>query len=456
VRLSILPSWVGRASGQKDGERALWPTPGFGYGLVKLEQALGKSGCAVCRLAAEHDESYLYHVAWEGIDDPASRSRLRASLGFCPRHTWLLYDLERRWWGDGLEIALLLDDAIRETIRRLRRAQHGRPPSLIDPHAGCLACDARRAIEATYLVDISRGIAWPAFRTQYQQNGGLCLRHLQVLLQGSALSSPASHLLADLALEALDRARTAGNVSRLLDVLFGQEIPSELTDPSLSAGWIEATVVTCPFCARQREIDCTVVCDIPNEAALRDAADRTDLWALCVRHIRALRRAATGPGGEAAIMPYDRAARQWLSRIRRDGELQRGLPAFTRRLVRRFWSRADTGTSSTCPACAIVVPTAEGAARSAAEALLADSSIRRVPPTSFPCLRHLDQMLAAAPPEDAARIARIAVDQLALLNGELQEYIRKHRWEYRHEDRGTEQTSWIRATVFVAGERGVW
>ncbi|MBX6771361.1 MAG: hypothetical protein IRY83_06525 [Chloroflexi bacterium] len=426
------------------------------YGLVKLEQALEKSGCAICRLAVEHDESYLYYFAWEGIDDPESRSRLRASLGFCPRHTWLLYDLERRWWGDGLEIALLLDDAIQETMRRLCRARPGRLLSPVDLRMGCLACDAHRAIEATYLADIARGIAWPAFRTRYQQNGGLCLRHLRALLQGSAPSATAFPLLADFALEALDRARTAGDISRLLDALFGQEISGELTDPPLSPGWVEATAIPCPLCTWQREIDCTVVRDIANEAALRDAADGTDLWALCLRHIRALRRAAAEPGGEVAVMLYDRAARQWLSRIRTAREPPRGITALTRRLVRRFRSRADPGTSPTCPACAFVAPTAEAAARSAAGALLTNPGTRQVPPTSFPCLRHLDQMLGAAPPRDAERIAQIAVDQLALLDGELQEYIRKHRWEYHHEDRGTEQTSWIRATVFIAGERGGW
>lgn len=73
------------------------------------------------------------------------------------------------------------------------------------------------------------------------------------------------------------------------------------------------------------------------------------------------------------------------------------------------------------------------------------------------CLDHLRQALALAEqeqPDVALLLARTARDRLHRLAGELQAYIRKHAWESRHEPKlPEEQSSWIRAVAFFAGER---
>lgn len=73
------------------------------------------------------------------------------------------------------------------------------------------------------------------------------------------------------------------------------------------------------------------------------------------------------------------------------------------------------------------------------------------------CLHHLRRALAQAGrehPEAALFLARTARDKLDRLAVELREYIRKHAWEFRHEPKlSEEQSSWIRAVAFFAGDR---
>lgn len=73
------------------------------------------------------------------------------------------------------------------------------------------------------------------------------------------------------------------------------------------------------------------------------------------------------------------------------------------------------------------------------------------------CLAHLRRALALAGPERAQAasfLVRTTYEKLTRLDGELQEYIRKHAWEFRHEPKlPSEQSAWIRATAFFAGEK---
>ncbi len=72
------------------------------------------------------------------------------------------------------------------------------------------------------------------------------------------------------------------------------------------------------------------------------------------------------------------------------------------------------------------------------------------------CLPHLRRALAMAEeeePEAALFLARTSHDKVARLRADLQEYVRKHAWEFRDEPKlPGEQSSWVRAVAFFAGE----
>ena len=72
------------------------------------------------------------------------------------------------------------------------------------------------------------------------------------------------------------------------------------------------------------------------------------------------------------------------------------------------------------------------------------------------CLPHLRRALHLAEetaPEAAVLLAEDARKRTDILLAHLQEYIRKHGWQHRHETkRAQEEESWIRAVAFYAGE----
>ncbi len=69
------------------------------------------------------------------------------------------------------------------------------------------------------------------------------------------------------------------------------------------------------------------------------------------------------------------------------------------------------------------------------------------------CLPHLRQALAMADDRAASVLVAVAIEKLEALLPALGGYIRKHAWEFRAEPKlPEEQSSWIRAVAFMAGE----
>ncbi len=430
---------------------------------TRLEQALERSGCAICRLAREQEESYLYHFAWESVNDPEVRAKLRASFGFCARHSWALHDLERDWWGDGLEIALVLDDAFQDVAARLREIRPGRHTALLQPRGTCPACEVRQHAVTTYLFWLGRHLVRPDFRALYVCNGGVCIPHLRECL--SLAPDPAA-FLADVGLHALNEA---SNAPDLANVLFGWGlVDSSRADRPVATAHTDDLVAgsPCPACAwRLRNDPAAVLEALPRpggDAPTRRSSTPDVDAALCRRHGATLARlldvADSRDAARTALANHERAARAVLLAIR-DGEV----PARhdRERLVSRWlggFGRAPTheDRSSACPACLRL---------SRFEADLLRDLLCRTPARASPrprfgdavvCLPHLRILLSAATGEQAAALARNVVSHLEFLGGELRDFIRKHRWDCRDEPRGPEQTSWIRATRWAAGERDAW
>jgi len=53
---------------------------------VKLLDALGASGCPLCRIRSDSSARYLDGLLWEGVNDLAVREDLDAARGYCPAH----------------------------------------------------------------------------------------------------------------------------------------------------------------------------------------------------------------------------------------------------------------------------------------------------------------------------------------------------------------------------------
>jgi hypothetical protein len=439
------------------------PVPERDVVSAKLERALEKSGCAICRLAREQEESYLYYFAWENVNDPQVRTRLRASFGFCSRHTWTLHDLEREWWGDGLESALVLDDVIHDVAVRLRAIRPGRQAALLQPRGACPACQLRQQAVATYLLWLVRHLARPEFRALYIGNGGICIPHLRECL---SLNPDAATFLVDIALQLLDKAFEPRS---LAGVVYGWNSIDNSTENRSVATNSSREVVEdppCPACAWRLQYDPTAVlatCPWPARDESADwSAARGATGGLCHRHGVSLAELLDIPASHDAarsvLDEFGRATREWLLTtraevIRRRRDRARLPPGWLQALAR---GPARRDAPSSCLACQRV---------SASEKdflwTTLSSTVARGQPHSQPfdlpvCLPHLRIALPLATDEQAAVLARNVAGRLEFLGGEVRDFIRKHGWDYRDEPRGPEQTSWIRATRFVAGERNAW
>lgn len=152
----------------------------------QVRESLARKGCALCRLSLDSVARQLDGLAYEEVNDPGLRERLRASRGFCPHHAWQLAHLR----SSGLGVALIYRDVLGEVARILEgvRVPTGGPlsayrrkpslPSRLLPQAPCPICSNLAETEARYLGTFLDHLPEPDFADAYRAAEGLCLPHL--------------------------------------------------------------------------------------------------------------------------------------------------------------------------------------------------------------------------------------------------------------------------------------
>ena len=432
--------------------------------VAKLEGALGKPGCSICHLVREQEESHLFHFLWENINDPTTRARLRATLGYCSRHTWLLHDLERQWWGDGLETAIVCEDVLREVVQRLRSVRSGRDSASLESRGGCPICQERGQIEEAYQTALVHHLARPDFRELYARSGGMCLPHLRRSL---SLDREFVDYLVEVALATLDSATDVADPTSIANLLYGLELVGL---PKDSVGRTrEMPGLPCPACTRRLAMEpSTVAGDFAvavdrGEDHVGSSGDEQsgESGQLCAHHgfvlARLVETADANADGRAALSCQSDVAREWLALVGR-----RILPRRRRSGILPGWAQLRGGRSedqtarSTCPACRLVDRVERPAVVEIGGATIKDVETQGQAVTGPLCLQHLTLTLALLPDPRPRQLALIVADQLDQLGDELRQYIHKHSWDYRDEVRGSEQTSPTRATRFLAGEPNAW
>ena len=163
-------------------------SPGKSLPHFKLEEALKKEGCAVCRLIEDAAHSYLDNLLYELVNDPSVQQELRDSLGLCNRHAYQMLE-----FGDGLGTAILYRVVVEEELARLDKlSKKGRPSSglssllgrgdadgsLPEPGAGCMVCRAEEEAEERYLQVLLEGARDGSLKGLLDGPGAVCIRHL--------------------------------------------------------------------------------------------------------------------------------------------------------------------------------------------------------------------------------------------------------------------------------------
>jgi hypothetical protein len=168
----------------------------------ELIEAFSQPGCPVCRQVQGALERFLSHLFYESVTDPAVRHRLRRSLGFCQRHSWLLVDARL---GDALGMAIIYHDLLGSLLKHLpqdeaistrtpaSRLFRRLPSSLkilvqqaleaLTPHHTCPACEQEESSRRTAVSVLTASLKTPAFVQAFKASRGLCLPHLSQVLE---------------------------------------------------------------------------------------------------------------------------------------------------------------------------------------------------------------------------------------------------------------------------------
>ena len=157
-----------------------------------LIEALGRSGCPICRLAAEAVEAFLASVCYEQVNDLDLRAELRAAGGFCREHAGRFL----RQPNGPLATAIVYRDVLANAARRLEQADPGgrsrlagllakapRRPTAAGDAGRCPACGVLAEATARHLGALRARLGEPAVQDRYRAADGLCLRHLDQALE---------------------------------------------------------------------------------------------------------------------------------------------------------------------------------------------------------------------------------------------------------------------------------
>ena len=137
--------------------------------------------CVLCLLVKAGVIRGIKSLFAEFVNDPQARIRLRASHGFCARHTDVVIET-----GDSLGVAILYADLANQAILRLAGQPERRlSPAFRKSPPPCPACVLQAEADRRYAGALGKGLASQETWTALQSGPMLCLNHLRLTLSAS-------------------------------------------------------------------------------------------------------------------------------------------------------------------------------------------------------------------------------------------------------------------------------
>ena len=475
-----------------------------------LLDAFRQEGCPICRLGKLTVARYLDILAYENVNDPGVREKLRAARGFCNYHAYQFLEEVRDLLAAGIiyrdvvnavVLALPAGDSpalTRQVLSIVRPGpeepgeDHGLA-GLVTPGAPCPACQALDQGVTDRLHGFLEHLPEADFRAAYQDSDGLCHPHfLEAVAQ--VREQPQLELLvrsedALLAREAASASGARPGVGRdvayygrrsLLKVVissFGDRgaiaranRPGRAFGRTTHAGpspqgeraQPSADPDICPACARAQLPTALATETFAQDLSAGGERGTELLDLLCNRHAWQLAQAVPTGGLRPLFAAVAERRRSRLAALvppllaQENGhgglELPGRLPRARRlgmELARQLEPRG------TCPLCERQAAIELGELRrylaESEKPGLGDGAAEEM---ATLCLPHLSLScrLRLSSAGRAALVRRQVLGWSALIE-ELKEYIRKQDYRFRDEPRGHEQTSPYRAVAQMAGRK---
>lgn len=158
---------------------------------VRLDEALQRSGCPVCRVVLQRVEQSMESISYELVMDPAFRETVDAAWGFCNVHAqqWLQH-------APPLGTAIVYEAVLGRIARQLERqspmrsgigglrTRFGNPrgSSALAPEGICPLCAVQTEQEALIIGQLLEELRSDVFRQRYAASDGLCVVHVNEAL----------------------------------------------------------------------------------------------------------------------------------------------------------------------------------------------------------------------------------------------------------------------------------
>lgn len=458
-------------------------------GETEVLRKLAQPGCVFCREEEEAEERFFMWYLAENYLFRESLNRMIRSRGFCRVHT-------QTFVGGGIPstVAYVYRFLTSSALRTVEEAEHhatGRRDAtnlarFLLPTETCLACARREAHVAYVQQRLARVLADLKSRPSLPPSPAVCLPHLRAL--APHLDRNGLHLLV-----AGLRERLAGDAPRAaLSWMWGAPPPPPLeraggldeidAGDSTTLGALRDALAApgCPVCRAETHAALQYTRWLAREIRLAPSQSWNNALWLCPEHGWRFARSAAEDALERLVTETQRS---WAGRL---AELTRSLaaapaggPGLRWRFVRfRMGSRTTargeafcaalsealrsgrraaqiqarrTFRLEPCPLCQVV-----GTARERTIALIAaslgDPAIRKAYEIGDGlCLRHLPAAVARAKRDELLILIRPVRARLAVLEWELEEFLRKQSWTVRYEAMGPERGAWQKAAQSLSG-----
>jgi GTPase SAR1 family protein len=155
--------------------------------VADMGQDLRSRGCPVCQHIAQHAWDFFAHWQYRIGTEERAQAKFAAELGFCPLHTWQLLAVSSPH-GASVGYARLVEQIARSLKENAAAPVMGDAVRrLVRDSRNCRVCGLLRQTEGEYVERLAAMIGEAAGRSQYRRSQGVCLRHLGMLLDASAV-----------------------------------------------------------------------------------------------------------------------------------------------------------------------------------------------------------------------------------------------------------------------------
>ncbi|HVZ98070.1 MAG TPA: dynamin family protein [Chitinophagaceae bacterium] len=179
----------------KKSKPAFSPATGNKTGKIDIVADLQNKTCPVCAYLVGKTFDFMAYWQYQITADEKFRDEFAGHLGFCPLHTWQLLAISSPQ-GASIGFAKLFLNVSRRLNKLAQEPfQKKRVADLVHDRRNCPVCMMLREEEINYIHALSETVNTSDGMELYKRSAGVCMRHLDVLLQEKLMEKNYGFLL---------------------------------------------------------------------------------------------------------------------------------------------------------------------------------------------------------------------------------------------------------------------